>query len=161
MPYSDPEKQRAYQRRWARRKAASNRAGLLERRRRWREKNRDRINAYNAKWKGQNPEKVRAWLRGWRRRNRNEVNRKARERYQRVGGKVPRRLLPELIEAQAGLCGICGEVLPSRITAEIHVDHIIPVSAGGSNERENLQAAHAVCNMRKNDSVPLTATEGL
>ena len=49
------------------------------------------------------------------------------------------------VERQSGLCGICGE----PITGEIHLDHIIPESLGGETTLANLQAAHALCNLRK------------
>lgn len=39
-----------------------------------------------------------------------------------------------------GICHICGE--PGADT----VDHLVPVSMGGTNELENLAPAHAYCN---------------
>lgn len=33
-------------------------------------------------------------------------------------------------------------------------DHIIPLSRGGADERENLQLAHRDCNLKKADSLP-------
>jgi len=50
-------------------------------------------------------------------------------------------------------CGLCRR----RISKKLHypdpmclsMDHIVPVSDGGSNERANLQASHLVCNLRK------------
>lgn len=59
-----------------------------------------------------------------------------------------RRHLPALIERQRGFCGICGEALP-LYWSEIHVDHITPQCRGGTDELDNLQAAHASCNIRK------------
>ena len=50
-----------------------------------------------------------------------------------------------LIEQQHGHCGICGDPL----TGEIHIDHVIPRALGGPDTLDNLQAAHAVCNLRK------------
>ena len=62
-----------------------------------------------------------------------------------------RKHLPDLIEAQDGLCGICGAPLPEEIDSAIHVDHIKPRSKGGSNDYDNLQAVHDSCNRRKSD----------
>lgn len=73
---------------------------------------------------------------------------RSRRRRAALGGNKTRRCLPALIEAQGGLCGICGEALPSDLST-IEVDHIIPVSKNGGNEIENLQAAHMACNRRK------------
>ena len=49
------------------------------------------------------------------------------------------------IERQDGKCGICGD----QLAGEIHIDHIIPRALGGPDTLDNLQAAHAVCNLRK------------
>ena len=59
-----------------------------------------------------------------------------------------RRYLPALIAQQHGLCGICGHPLPSD-WAQIHVDHKTPQCRGGTDEPDNLQAAHDTCNIRK------------
>ena len=59
-----------------------------------------------------------------------------------------RQHLPALIDYQRGRCGICGEALPDD-WAQIHVDHITPRSRDGTDESDNLQAAHEVCNLRK------------
>lgn len=59
-----------------------------------------------------------------------------------------RQHLPALIERQNGLCGICGQALP-LYWSQIHVDHITPQCRGGTDELDNLQAAHSSCNIRK------------
>ena len=61
--------------------------------------------------------------------------------------------LPALIAQQGGLCGICGESLSVDLEG-IHVDHIVPRAHGGTDAPENLQAAHAVCNLRKGAKQP-------
>jgi 5-methylcytosine-specific restriction endonuclease McrA len=62
----------------------------------------------------------------------------------------PARLVPELREEQDDLCALCGEPLGSQ---EVHVDHRIPHSYGGGNERSNLQVTHASCNLGKRNAV--------
>ena len=44
-------------------------------------------------------------------------------------------------------CGICGRRI--RSLRDLHIDHIVPLARGGSSARENLQAAHALCNQQK------------
>jgi 5-methylcytosine-specific restriction endonuclease McrA len=47
-----------------------------------------------------------------------------------------------------GRCGICGD--PVKIySSKVQLDHIVPLSHGGSEETDNLQLAHAYCNQRK------------
>jgi 5-methylcytosine-specific restriction endonuclease McrA len=52
-------------------------------------------------------------------------------------------------------CGLCREKVdaalkfPHRMSATL--DHIVPLSKGGSHEPSNVQLAHFVCNCRKKD----------
>ena len=57
-------------------------------------------------------------------------------------------LLPALIRRQNGKCGICRKQLPEDL-AEVHIDHVFPVTKGGDNDIGNLQAAHRSCNAAK------------
>lgn len=54
------------------------------------------------------------------------------------------RLRAYVLERDKWVCHICGGKANS-------VDHIIPVSAGGSHSLENLSAACFLCNSRKKD----------
>jgi hypothetical protein len=51
-----------------------------------------------------------------------------------------------IIERDGSTCGLCGAVVAPD---ELDIDHIVPVSRGGSDEDDNLQVAHASCNRRK------------
>ena len=63
------------------------------------------------------------------------------------------RLVARLCREQDGLCGICDKRIEPW--ESMHLDHIVPVSRGGSHDRKNLQAAHALCNLRKGNRMPL------
>lgn len=58
-----------------------------------------------------------------------------------------------LMERDSWVCGICGDPIdrmakfPAPLSPSI--DHIIPLSRGGSHGYENTQAAHLSCNTRK------------
>ena len=56
----------------------------------------------------------------------------------------------QLIAEQGGVCGICGHGITDG--APVHIDHIQPLSRGGRHDFDNLQAAHATCNIKARDS---------
>lgn len=67
----------------------------------------------------------------------------------------------EVYETGRWLCGLCGKPIdpllkyPHRGSASI--DHVVPLSAGGSDSRDNVQPAHLHCNRSKGArSAPLT-----
>jgi 5-methylcytosine-specific restriction enzyme A len=64
---------------------------------------------------------------------------------------IPEDMRAQVIERDQMVCGICKRLVEDR--TQLHIDHIFPVSRGGKNELDNLQVAHAVCNMRKGAKV--------
>jgi 5-methylcytosine-specific restriction endonuclease McrA len=58
------------------------------------------------------------------------------------------RFLARLAGRQAWMCPWCAERLPADL-AGVHVDHIIPVTAGGPDEEWNFQVLHGPCNRAK------------
>lgn len=55
-----------------------------------------------------------------------------------------RELRLKILARDANTCAYCGDEAK-------HVDHIIPVAHGGTNDLENLTAACARCNQLKSD----------
>lgn len=53
-------------------------------------------------------------------------------------------------ERQHGRCYYCG----AKVCEAYHVDHVLPLSKGGSNGPENLVIACPQCNMSKHDKLP-------
>lgn len=84
-------------------------------------------------WKKRNPEKVKAQKSAYR----------ARRKGAPVVEPVSRK---EVYARSKGICGICGK----KVSAfHFHVDHIIPLSRGGSHTYGNTQASHPSCNEKK------------
>lgn len=59
-------------------------------------------------------------------------------------------VINQLHEQQNGKCPLCGQQLELEA---YHVDHKIPFSKGGGNERNNLQLTHPQCNQSKSNTV--------
>ena len=59
-----------------------------------------------------------------------------------------RKHLRDCVVRQKGHCAICGRLLPGDLT-EVHVDHKRALADGGTSDPDNLQAAHAICNLVK------------
>lgn len=69
-------------------------------------------------------------------------------------GLTPQVVSPARIHRRdAGVCGLCGEHVDGRLRyphpMSATVDHIVPVSRGGTQSDKNLQLAHARCNLLK------------
>ena len=52
----------------------------------------------------------------------------------------------KVILSADGKCQICFEPFED---GQIHIDHVIPLSRGGTHTYDNLHATHALCNQRK------------
>lgn len=59
----------------------------------------------------------------------------------------------DIYERDGWVCGICGKKIDKRLKypnkMSVSIDHIIPLSIGGTHEARNVQAAHLDCNRRK------------
>lgn len=88
-----------------------------------------------------NPEKIR------------QMNR-ARVHTQRAAGKISRAVIDALIELQKGCCAACNRhtVVDGK---GFHLDHKVPLAAGGDNQFGNLQILCPPCNLAKSDRDPI------
>jgi 5-methylcytosine-specific restriction endonuclease McrA len=99
----------------------------------WQRANKDKVAAANKKWEQANPES----------RRRRTANRRAR--LQKVfTGQIT---LKEIIKFYANPCFYCGS------NKEITLDHIIPISKGGSHSIGNIVSACQSCNYSKHDKL--------
>lgn len=143
-------RKRAEDAEWVERKNASNR-DLMKRRRDSDPEYRAAVNAFrrdlrannddyrnevdrkNKEWREQNPEKVRSY----------GNNRRARERC--CEGHHSGDDIAFINQSQGFVCVYCG----ASTADDYHVDHIIPLSRGGSNWPSNIQILCARCNLSK------------
>ena len=120
----------------------------------WRCKNKEKINAYQAVWREKNKDKCKEYKAKWASSNKpsrriNWQNYQARKSAN--GGTLSKGLSERLFILQKGRCACCS--LP--LGGDYHIDHIVPVSLGGSNTDDNIQLLRASCNTSKKDKHPI------
>jgi 5-methylcytosine-specific restriction endonuclease McrA len=66
----------------------------------------------------------------------------------------------QIAERDSYTCYLCGDAVDMTISRTSRwgatLDHVIPVSKGGTDSEDNLKLAHWICNNRKNDKVEVT-----
>jgi 5-methylcytosine-specific restriction endonuclease McrA len=107
--------------------------------------NRDEIAARQAAYRAAHPEKRAAHHR----------NRRARKRA--APGKHTAADIQQLLLFQKKKCACCRK----SIAKSYHVDHVIPLSKGGSNDPHNLQLLCPTCNLKKHDKHPIDFMQSL
>lgn len=60
-------------------------------------------------------------------------------------------LIKKEMYVKSNICGLCGK--PIKTFKEATLDHIIPLSKGGLDERNNWQLAHEFCNKLKGNKL--------
>ena len=116
---------------------------------RYRQENREREKTRLKNWKENNPEKYKAY----------RTTTKLRRRVDEFDKDIT---LEELHNRSGGICALCGKVcdyLDYRLDNNIFIagnnypsiDHIKPLSKGGSHTWDNIQLAHKRCNSIKSN----------
>lgn len=149
------ECKRAYDReRW---NCAEVKARGSENAREWKSKNRGKVNAIWRKYYRTNPDKVqerqrrlgRAKQKRWRDKH-PERNSRIRAQRRNAEGSHSAADIYNAYRAQRGLCWWCG----AQLHDIYHVDHIIPLVAGGSNDARNICISCPHCNLSKGGKMP-------
>lgn len=136
---------------WVRRNPEKIKAGA----KRWREANPDKHVIIVQRWKKRHPEKTREMARANRQANPerglvNGQNRRARKKL--AGGSHSAADIEAIASAQRHRCAWCRIGLAK---VQRHVDHIVPLVLGGSNDRRNLQLLCRACNLTKGAKHPI------
>lgn len=148
------EQNRERHRDYARRYYAEHKPQVNARNAEWAEQNREKVKNYLQLYQKQNLALIRETKRVYRERNRAAVsalsrNYKARKR--NAPGSHDGADIERLLALQKGRCVTCRD----RLT-KYHVDHIVALSRGGSNDASNLQLLCPFCNLSKGAKDPLT-----
>lgn len=63
-----------------------------------------------------------------------------------------------LIRERGEKCHLCGKRIDLRLSGlhpmGLHIEHLVPVSDGGTNDLDNLHIAHRVCNLKRGNRGP-------
>jgi 5-methylcytosine-specific restriction endonuclease McrA len=123
----------------------------------WKAKNTSRVLELNRSWSKNNPDKVASSRKSWEENNResfviyrrNKCH-KRRVRMELNGGSFTFKEILDMLDSQQKMCACCGV----DIVENYQIDHIMPISKGGSNWIDNIQLLCPGCNRAKSDMHP-------
>ena len=118
----------------------------------WKKKNKDKVAADKKAWDDNNKEHQLKYAKEYRIANphvkrRGESKRRARKRG--GGGSHTTKEVIDMLTAQQNKCACCNTRL-----VKYHVDHILPLVLGGSDNIDNIQILCPPCNQRKSAKHP-------
>lgn len=122
--------------------------------REWRKTKRDTVREYERRYRLQNPEKYLEKGRSYRARNPEYFRAAyAKRRTQMQGTEYPHTFqdISAQLTRQNHMCYWCSQPLTAY-----EVDHVIPVSRGGSNSADNIVLSCSNCNRTKSNKLPYT-----
>lgn len=131
----NPERRREHSARYY----EKNRASILERNRNWRSENSFKIREQKARYRAENRTMISALKRGY----------KARKKGAK--GSHTAEDVMNILRMQRRRCAYCRNSLKSGF----HVDHIVSLDQGGSNDPRNLQVTCRHCNLKKKNKDPI------
>lgn len=118
----------------------------------WEIKNRDHRRRYMVDHYATHPERHREYSRKHYYKHREQERARghnARAKRAAIKGRYRARDIRILYIRQKGKCAYCD----CELNRKFHIDHIVPLSRGGSNYRSNLALACAHCNLSKHDKL--------
>lgn len=155
MPYKDPENSREYFRKWRKENIEKARKAAREYARRQHQTNPEKQRCATHKWREENTETFlesnRKSARRWKKKNSSRVNDNENKRravkLKASVGDIPEDYFEQLIGFQDGRCVYC------HLKIKLTVDHIVPLSRGGSHSWDNLVLACKRCNSSKHNKL--------
>lgn len=116
----------------------------------WQCNNPEKVKERNARYRQEHPEKFREH------RKNNPIKYRAYQAKRRTlklqtHGQFTDEDVKQLYVLQKGRCTVCKK----SIEGGYHIDHIVPLSKGGMNDRDNIQLLCPTCNLTKHDKDPI------
>lgn len=125
----------------------------------WRQNNREEYNAKRRAAYIVNPERVLGYTRRWNAKNPDNLRASRHRRVARkrnAQGSHSAADIKEIKKQQRQKCAICMALLKNSC----HIDHIVALSKGGSNDRRNIQLLCAPCNLKKGTKDMIEVMQG-
>jgi 5-methylcytosine-specific restriction endonuclease McrA len=119
----------------------------------WRKTNGQKNRDQARQWREQNPEKHKQMLQAWYNRNKEKAiadGHKRRAQLSTAGGEYTPEQWSDLKARYDHRCLCCGMQEPD---IELTVDHVVPISLGGSSDISNLQPLCLPCNRSKHNKI--------
>lgn len=142
---------------------------IKERLKQYRIDNAEILSIKKKKYREANKEKILAYDREWKLNNKEKLSVNDRQRRARLASAVSEKYSKEdIIKRYGTCCHICGEEIDLKATRIIgqhgwekglHLDHIIPLSKGGSDTIENVKPAHGYCNLSKSNKLKFSGNQ--
>ena len=110
-----------------------NKDSVISKKRAWNRANPERVKIVNYRWRDANPDAAKA------------ITHRRRAKRAGAEGSYCAADISKIFSEQSGFCAGCGK----DISTGYHVDHMLPLSRGGSNWPVNLQLLCATCNTSK------------
>lgn len=132
----------------------------------WREENPETASARFIRWKAANPERAIERVKVWKLENPSATKeahrRKAHRRRLQINATKEFYTERQVLDTYGYSCYLCNEAinfLAPRSAGKkgwergLHIDHVIPLSKGGSDTLENVRPTHGKCNLKKSNSM--------
>lgn len=139
--------------------ALENKEKIKARKQAYRERNKEAIKAYTANYQQVNAEKIKVQKNAYKKANPElivEISQRRRAR--KLEAPNDGHTIKDVLELYGSNCHICNEPIdleaPRSTKKEgwkkgLHIDHLIPLSRGGTNLLENVRPSHGICNLLK------------
>jgi 5-methylcytosine-specific restriction endonuclease McrA len=124
----------------------------------WRSLNSEHLRDYKKSYHTANSAKISEKNKAWIEDNRERKymhNRNRRSVRNSAAGMHTDNDINAIFNSQKGLCATCETELSIGEDKVFHVDHIMPLAKGGSNDKYNLQCLCPRCNMSKHAKDPI------
>ena len=130
-----------------------NKIKIHEKGKNWIVENIEKHRKYKKQWQFDNPDKMKKYRRSYRKNHPEQIRDDAqRRRVMKLNGYHEKINSLKIYERDQWICQLCDEKVdkflkwPDSLSPSL--DHIIPLSKGGSHTMKNVQCAHLICNIK-------------